>query len=201
MENYSEKREFRYLTQDVIIEGEKNCKHEWVENEDYDNGDIKEIICKFCGQYEVAVKEYEEKKEMVFNDLYKKFHEKIEPFEPIVFKNDNIFDDYVNLTYIRGYVLDKGKTNVFYMEKELRKAGLEVAEIGFESSYFVIGVKLGETRTGVIDLNMDYYFDLSKQEIEENDKIIIESLKTLGFEEEIFSKLEIKSYVIGNYSY
>jgi len=191
---------FTYITEEVHIKGIESCEHAWVENEDYENGELKQIICSVCGQFETAHKVYEPQHSS-FDAIYKQFHEKIEPFKPMVLSEKERFDDYVSLVHVRGYLVDKRELGIAFMEEALEEAGLEGFQIFMESPYYVIGAELGKSQSGVLDLQLEKLIGISSTEKEKNDDEIKTSFLSLGFEEEHLKNLEIKNYVVGTYSY
>lgn len=190
---------FTYITEEIHINGIESCEHTWVENEDYENGELKQIICSVCGQFETAIKY--KKDNLSFDSLYKQFHEKIEPFKPVVLPDKERLDDYVSLVHVRGYLVDKRELGIAFMEEELEEVGLEAFQIFMESPYYVIGAELGKSRSGVLDLQVEKLLEIPSTEKEKNDDEIKTSFLSLGFEEEHLKNLEIKNYVVGTYSY
>jgi len=191
---------FTYITKEVHIKGSESCEHTWIKNENYENGELKQVICAVCGQFETAHKVYEPKHSS-FDTIYKQFHEKIEPFKPVVLSEKERFDDYVSLVHVRGYLVDKRELGLAFMEEEMESADLEAFQIYMESPYYVIGIELGKSQSGVLDLQMKKLIAIPSAEKEKNDDEIKTSFLSLGFEEEHIKNLEIKNYVVGTYSY
>lgn len=190
-------KKYKYDTVEVHIKGDSDCEHQWIEDKGYDNGNIKQIICKYCGQFETAVIVFEKEINETFDSLYKRFHEKIVPIEPIELNSNGIYDDYVSLVHIRGYLVDETKVNI----DKADGVGLDIAQIGMEDPVHVVGITIGKSKTGVVDLGMEEMFGLSEEQVLLNDKEIEDKFLKMGYEKEHLEKLKIKSYVVGTYSY